>query len=614
MNNSSYTTYLNATKVFLSTEPTIDSMIHYANRLQIDPINDYTCLHTSKPANIMTDWGANLFLPEEYNHFVCGQASADGSCLYNSASIILCGDESLCLVLRAGTVSELMKHAKYYLQLELFQKDWAWSDEAMRTSFQRSEDIYVKAGYYKAEIMESCSTDSYSPLLAIYGLSGFIQHPIYSIFPKISEGSTLRTTYNRKILPRSNSTNITDRSPLHIMWVNVGIETKTDFDKWCKQMFPRTNHFVPVFNQPSITESITSLAMPSTEQPQSSSSSKQNNYVGALMAGIDPTLQLNAETDDEHITYEPAKDTLCLLTRREMLEKLVYFDHIRDIYLWRDWSISHTWLINILQKEPNFPTQLAPVINYTRDNNTALTKYFSCAGCVGSVKASGKFSISIKELLIKNLYVQLKITFSKNRCICTHLKGITYGQTRGLSKQLLKPETTLPRQMRATALAELTPERILTGNRQHVPTAKAAKQLRYSVNPSKDYSIAERFIDAIQKINEKEKADFIKRNGNDAAQNRQLTGHIQAPLQLDPLAINIYNEASLRYYHHLARNNPGVFIDYTGLMIRLVNLLHTHVYIYIYILTYLHVVALIVTCSNSYERNPRNLKRKQRKF
>ena len=128
----------------------------------------------------------------------------------------------------------------------------------------------------------------------------------------------------------------------------------------------------------------------------------------------------------------------------------------------------------------------------------------------------------------------MKITFSKNQRICTHHKSITYGQTRGLSKQLLEPETTLPRQMRATALAELTPERILTGNRQHIPTAKAAKQLRYSINPSKDYSIADRFIDAIQKINEKEKADFIKKNRNDATQNRQLTGNIQVLLQLDP--------------------------------------------------------------------------------
>ena len=615
MNNSSYITYLNATKVFLSTEPTIDSMISYANRLQIDTINDQICLHTSKPTNIMTDWGANMFLPEEYSHFVCGQSSADGSCLYNSASIILCGDESLRLVLRAGTVSELMKYAKYYLQLELFQKDWAWSDKAMTTSFQ-SEDVYVKAGYYKAEVMEMCSIDSYSPLLAIYGLSGFIQHPIYSIFPKIAEDCTLRNVYNQKILPRSDDINITDRPSLHIMWVNVGIKTKTDFDKWCKQKLPYTNHFVPVFDQPSITESTISPTRPSIEQAQSSPKSpsrEQNNYIGALMAGINPTLKLNAETDDEHITYGPAKDIVCLLTRKEMLEKLVYYDAIRETYFWRNWSISHTWLINILQKEPDFPTQVAPAISATRDNNTTLTKYFSCTGCVGSVKAGGTFSISTKELLLRSFYVQLKITFAKNRRICTHLKGITYGQTRGLSKQFLKPETTLPRQMQATALAELTPERILTGNRQHIPTAKAAKQLRYSINPSKDYSIADRFIDAIQKINEKEKADFIKKNGNDAAQNRQLTGHIQVPLQLDPLAVNIYNEASLRYYHHFAPKNPGIFIDYTGLMIRLVNLLHTHIYIYMLNDAYVFV-ALIVMCSNSYERSPRNLKKKLRKF
>jgi len=158
-------------------------------------------------------------------------------------------------------------------------------------------------------------------------------------------------------------------------------------------------------------------------------------------------------------------------------------------------------------------------------------------------------------------------------------------------------------------LAELTPERMLTGNRQHVPTNKAAKQLRYSVNPSKDYSIAERFIEAKQQINEKEKADFIKRNGNDAAQDRQLTGHIQTPLQLDPLAVNIYNEASLQYYHYLAHNNPGIFIDYTGLMIRLVNLLHTYTYIYILNNAYMFVV-LIVMFSNSCEKNPWNLKRK----
>ena len=102
----------------------------------------------------------------------------------------------------------------------------------------------------------------------------------------------------------------------------------------------------------------------------------------------------------KHIIYEPAKDTVYQLTQTEMLEKLVYYtyDDIRQTYLWRDWTISHTWLINILQKESDFPAQAAPVINYTRDNDTTLTKYFSCAGCVGPVKAGGSFIIATKVL------------------------------------------------------------------------------------------------------------------------------------------------------------------------------------------------------------------------
>ena len=76
------------------------------------------------------------------------------------------------------------------------------------------------------------------------------------------------------------------------------------------------------------------------------------------------------------------------------------------------------------------------------------------------------------------------------------------------------------------------------------------------------------------------------------------------PLQLDPLAINIYDEVSLQYYHHFAHNNPGIFIDYTGLMIQFVNLLHT----YEMMLTCL--LHCIVMFSNSYGRNPWNLMRK----
>ena len=31
------------------------------------------------------------------------------------------------------------------------------------------------------------------------------------------------------------------------MWVNFGIKTKEEFEKWCADPIPYTNHFVPVF-------------------------------------------------------------------------------------------------------------------------------------------------------------------------------------------------------------------------------------------------------------------------------------------------------------------------------------------------------------------------------
>jgi len=190
--------------------------------------------------------------------------------------------------LRAGTVSELMKHAKYYLQLPLFQKDWVWSDGAMRITFQ-SEKIYVKAGYYKnwnnGNVLNRC-------VLTVVGnirVIGIYTTPNLLHLPKRwwRKWSIRITTIWQHYYRRA------DRPPLHIMWVNIGIKTKQDFDKWCKQTFPSTNHFVLVFNQPS-------LITPSAKQPLSSSSKspckEQNVYIGTLMAGINSTLQLNVKT------------------------------------------------------------------------------------------------------------------------------------------------------------------------------------------------------------------------------------------------------------------------------------------------------------------------------
>src|SRR5437763_1085583 len=124
--------FLNVTKAFLNTNPSIDNVIAFANvdDMLIPLEINQPQINMSKPPNVPHDKFAALFLPEELQNYTCGYASPDGSCLFNSVSIILRGDESVSLDLRAATISDLMKHADYYLRLPIFQSDWAWSNEA----------------------------------------------------------------------------------------------------------------------------------------------------------------------------------------------------------------------------------------------------------------------------------------------------------------------------------------------------------------------------------------------------------------------------------------------------------------------------------------------------
>ena len=76
----------------------------------------------------------------------------------------------------------------YYLGLPICQSDWAWSSEAMLADNNANEK-YIKVAYYKMELKHMCSLNSYSPLLALYGLSGVIKKPIQSISPDHSHGA-----------------------------------------------------------------------------------------------------------------------------------------------------------------------------------------------------------------------------------------------------------------------------------------------------------------------------------------------------------------------------------------------------------------------------------------
>ena len=45
-------------------------------------------------------------------------------------------------------------------------------------------------------------------------------------------------------------------------------------------------------------------------------------------------------------------------------------------------------------------------------------------------------------------------------------------------------------------------------------------------------------------------------------------GFIQEPIQTQPLSIVIFNEMAIFYYHYHVNENPGIFLDYMGQLVK----------------------------------------------
>lgn len=241
-------------KSFIISNPSIEQAIPYGTLLaRMAHVScDLSTVYTQMPPNVFEDHGSRYLLPTPYRHGICGQSTADGSCLYNSVSIALIGNESLAIELRIATIAELLGHIEYYLQLPVFQSDVAYSNTALDEGNQ-SNTRYPKIKKYLKELAENCSICAYSPLLAVYGLTGVLRRPINSIFPSV--GGNFRAAYNQIIRPRQENHY---NPPIAILWTRVGVQSKSEALAYLNSFDYSTNHFVPVFFPES---TITTAAM-----------------------------------------------------------------------------------------------------------------------------------------------------------------------------------------------------------------------------------------------------------------------------------------------------------------------------------------------------------------
>ncbi|RGB32083.1 hypothetical protein C1646_763370 [Rhizophagus diaphanus] len=208
--------------------------------------------------------------------------------------------------------------------------------------------------------------------------------------------------------------------------------------------------------------------------------------------------------------------------------------------------------INLIE-QPEFPSQISTSVKKTYENNSTLVKCCYCGGCNKNNQTTFKIVINKMDLIQSREFVKINVIYSMNKRKCKHLDGKVFGQCRGYARQILSRSTEFksPHDMRKKILSTFKNEVRYTGNRQ-------------------DYSLCERLHAAIKDVNSKEKDDYIKKNGVHLVNKRQLWGFIQEPIQTQPLSIVLFNEAGIYYYHYNVGNNPGIFLDYTGQLVKLV--------------------------------------------
>lgn len=173
------------------------------------------------------------------------QVSGDGNCLYNSASVLMKGDESLNGTLRFLTACELFLNAEFYANHEKLSEANAECSYSEKTLFilmvtsagekeWQSTRRAVEA--VKAEAMSASKDKVCSSLVHLMALSTVLKRPIFSVYPNTNPA--LRPLIHGLVHPRVSSA--ADVLPIYMLWSRDG-----NLDNRSGAVY-QPNHFVPL--------------------------------------------------------------------------------------------------------------------------------------------------------------------------------------------------------------------------------------------------------------------------------------------------------------------------------------------------------------------------------
>ena len=192
------------------------------------------------------------------------KATSNGNCLYNSASIILNGNEDLSLILRLLTAVELYKNAPFYAthpNLPEAASDCGLPEISLfiqclsESGLKVFEDTKNRIKAVKGEAIAGCRDKKWSVMMHLMALSTVIGRPIFSFYPECNTNT--RPLCHKEILPRDYGTKKRDISvnKAMILW-----SRDSNLDNRPGSWY-EPNHFVPIFIQGTVQQPPTTTAL-----------------------------------------------------------------------------------------------------------------------------------------------------------------------------------------------------------------------------------------------------------------------------------------------------------------------------------------------------------------
>lgn len=153
---------------------------------------------------------SSALIPSEEKGSKALQTTGDGNCLYNSASVLIKGDQSANLVLRLLTAVELYLNPNYYAEHPklVHGRSSGFSDATIFTlllsdSAQKEfERQGSRVDAVQGQAVITCKEKSYGTLLNMMALATVLNRPLMSLYLKFESTSGIHPLMSGIIKPR----------------------------------------------------------------------------------------------------------------------------------------------------------------------------------------------------------------------------------------------------------------------------------------------------------------------------------------------------------------------------------------------------------------------------